>query len=211
MCGIWFNAKVTFLQLCYKEILGESHCCGRMRNEGMKQILPLRVIILYKLLGTSVPPEPWAGGGLQQPLSTAVWQELVWEPGLGACLLCSIQSALSKVTTGFFESQLYMHAQTFAPLAEERGPWYRAGDTMLVYMTAWPDDLRSWTFLHRGTKIGQRRCNGVGVRVWKLSGDLKREGVCFGARQTQFQTDWLAGRPCCAQKRLSRSAPSPLK
>lgn len=96
MCGIWFNAKVTFLPLCYKEILGESHCCGRMRNEGMKQILPLRAIILSKLPGTSVSPEPWAGGGLQHPLITAVWQE----PGLGACLLCPIQSILSKVSTG---------------------------------------------------------------------------------------------------------------
>lgn len=80
MCGIWCNAKVTFLQLCSKEILGESHCCGRMRNEGRKQILPLRAIILYKLLGTSIPPEPRAGGGLQHPLATAVWQELGWEP-----------------------------------------------------------------------------------------------------------------------------------
>lgn len=99
VCGIWFNVKVTFLQLCYKEILGESHCCGRMRNEGEKQILPLRAIILYKLLGTSVLPEPWAGGGLQHPLTTAVWQGMVWKSGLGACLLCPIQSALSKVNT----------------------------------------------------------------------------------------------------------------
>lgn len=84
MCGIWCNAKVTFLQLCSKEILGESHCCGQMRNEGMKQILPLRAIILYKLLGTSVPPEPWAGGGLQHPRATAVWRELGWEPAFCA-------------------------------------------------------------------------------------------------------------------------------
>lgn len=99
VCGIWFNVKVTFLQLCYKEILGESHCCGRMRNEEEKQILPLRVIILYKLLGTSVLPEPWAGGGMQPPLTTAAWQGMVWKSGLGACLLCPMQSALSKGNT----------------------------------------------------------------------------------------------------------------
>lgn len=157
VCGIWFNVKVTFLQLCYKEILGESHCCGRMRNEEEKQILPLRAIILYKLLGTSIVPEPWAGGGLQH-LTTAVWQGMVGKSRLGACLLCPMQSALSKVmgTQGWamvstnrflWISAIYACPDICLAGRQEYVRQCRAGDTMLAYMITWPDDLRSWPFL----------------------------------------------------------------
>lgn len=179
MCGIWCNAKVTFLQLCSKEILGESHGCGQKRNEGMKQILPLRAIILYKLLGTSIPPEPRAGGGLQHPLATAVWQELGWEPAF---------CAPSKAHWArWAPAQAVVSTSRILWLPAIRMPgyslsWQRRGTQCL---SVWRHGLMVSgldLFPSHGTKIWQRRYNGGGMKInW---GFLKGGSVLWSQANT---------------------------
>lgn len=137
------------------------------------------------------------------PLTTAVWQE----PGLGVCLLCPIQSSLSKVSTdtGSGEHHLISLNLNYMCMPRHLLSWQRKGGSGIEQgtqcLSTWLHDRwsRVLTFPLRGTKTRQRRYNGVGVGVWKWSGGFWNEGAYSGVRQTWFHTDSLVRRPLCSE------------
>lgn len=101
---------LNFLELYYVAILGKSHHFERMRDGGIKQVLPLHVIILYKLPGSPILAEgtslrSWTAAFSQQSCGPGKAVRSEYTRLGGAFVLCWFSKVdCEKVRTGPVEN-----------------------------------------------------------------------------------------------------------